>query len=141
MEKVKYELLNEGAQPPVRKNEGDCYDLVLPTPVVVTPTPQLVKLGIKFDIPSGYGLRIYPRSSLALKKNVCVSNGVGIIDTKYKDEVGIILNTFSGEYVKLEAGERIAQIELVKLYPIDWEQGVVGGENRGGGFGSTGGYK
>ena len=43
----------------------------------------LIPTGLIFDIPRGYSVRLYPRSSLALKQGLTLANNVGIIDWDY----------------------------------------------------------
>lgn len=74
------------------------------------------------------------RSSLAYKKGLLLANGVGIIDSDYKDEVKVMLYNSTKETVIISKGERIAQLIPTQYLPI-----FPSLENeRNGGFGSTG---
>lgn len=91
------------------------------------------------------------RSSLAVKKGLIISNGVGEIDIDYPDEIGLVVHNpvrifniasgegcfDSGNSVTIEAGERVAQIKLMPhknyLMPDEYKST----EKRTGGFGST----
>ena len=74
------------------------------------------------------------RSSLAYKKGLLLANGVGIIDSDYKDEVQVMLYNSTSHTVSISKGERIAQLiptTFIPMFPsLD--------EERSGGFGSTG---
>lgn len=74
------------------------------------------------------------RSSIALKKQIMVCNGVGVIDQDYKDEIKVMFINLSGEPQTITKGERISQ-----LVPIRYVTGLFGveGNERAGGFGST----
>jgi dUTP pyrophosphatase len=74
------------------------------------------------------------RSSLAYKKGLLLANGVGIIDSDYKDEIQVMLYNSTDETVIISTGERIAQLiptTFITLFP-SLES------DRSGGFGSTG---
>ena len=74
------------------------------------------------------------RSSIALKKNLILMNGVGIIDSDYKDEVKVMYRNVGTEPVTLEKGERIAQIIPLSYLPLF----EALDNEREGGFGSSG---
>lgn len=99
---------------------------------------------------SSHYLQLMLRSSLS--KKFVISNGVGVIDLDYKDEIKIrlhkplnlfdvILNVFTFGMVSIsktiKKGDKIAQITLLehKSYLF----GIESEEERNGGFGSTGG--
>lgn len=101
---------------------------------------DLVKTGLHLELPTGIEAQVRPRSGLALKKGITVLNTPGTIDSDYRGEVGVILINLSNETVKLEAGERIAQMVFAKheratLISVMKLSETVRGS---GGFGSTG---
>ena len=55
-------------------------------------------------MPSGCYGRIAPRSGLALKKFIDIS--VGVIDSNYRGEVGVVLFNFGSEYFTVNLGIR-----------------------------------
>ena len=86
-------------------------------------------------------LLIFPRSGISLKTGLRIANSPGLIDAGYRDEVGIILHNTNDEDVILPARTRIAQFVLMQRTEISFEQvdSVANiGDDRGGGFGSTG---
>ena len=96
-------------------------------------------------IPEGHELQIRPRSGLALKHGVTVSNTPGTIDSDYRGEIGIILiNTDPHNNFVIKDGERIGQGVLNQIIQLDWDTsassiGDLGATVRGeGGFNSTG---
>ena len=100
----------------------------------------LVKTGIKAYMLNDEVLKIFPRSSLALKK-LTLPNNVGIIDSDYynnsKNEghIFIPLYNFSDEAIIINQGEKIAQGIFEKYLIIDNEEEIA--NERQGGFGST----
>ena len=54
--------------------------------VQVNPNERiLIPTGLIFDIPVGHSVRLYPRSSLALKNGLTLANNIGIIDSYWID--------------------------------------------------------
>lgn len=82
-------------------------------------------------------VNLHARSSLAWKKNLLLMNGVGVIDADYMDEIKVMYRNVGLEPVKLEKGERIAQ--LVPLAYVSNIFEVIENE-RNGGFGSSGSH-
>lgn len=111
--------------------------------VIIAPGKRLlVKTGLAINImdPSLVAI-VASRSGLSLKHGIRVSQGIGVIDSDYHGEIGVILANDSDEAYVVQPGERIAQllfqpvvqVELcfVKKFSIETERGT-------GGFGSTG---
>lgn len=102
----------------------------------------LIPTGIYTSIPEGYEIQLRPRSGLAIKKGLNLINCLGTIDADYKSEWGLPVTNQGLETIWIEDGERIAQAILNKVEHIDWEEvyslSDLSGEDRGGGFGSTG---
>lgn len=101
----------------------------------------VIKTGLKVAIPNGYALLIQPRSGMSVNTPLRVANTPGLIDSGYRDEIGVIMWNSSDEEYSINKGDRIAQIRLVEVPHIKWERisdvrSIIG--DRGGGFGSTG---
>lgn len=114
---------------------------VLEEPLSLAPLERkLVKTGIYLALPEGTEAQVRPRSGLALKKGITVLNSPGTIDADYRGEVGVILVNLSNEEVRIEPGERIAQLVLARYESITWEavSSLDETERGSGGFGSTG---
>jgi dUTP pyrophosphatase len=112
-------------------------DLVCAKTVTIEPNQTaLVSTGayVPSGLPKGIALLLIARSSIALKKRLILSNGIGLIDADYTDEIKCMYTNLNAEPVTLEKGERIAQ-----LMPIQYVSGVFPTLNndRVGGFGST----
>jgi dUTP pyrophosphatase len=101
----------------------------------------LIPTGLIFDIPEGYVMKMYIRSSVALKKGLVMANGTGIIDSDYVEESYIMLQNITDSLVTITNGDRLAQCMLV---PVEQHELVETTErpeqktSRDGGFGSTG---
>lgn len=114
---------------------------VLDSAIELVPLERvLIKTGIFMALEPGTEAQVRPRSGLALKKGLSVLNSPGTIDADYRGEVGVILVNLSNEKVRIEPGERIAQLVLAKYESINWQEVESLDETaRGsGGFGSTG---
>ena len=100
-----------------------------------------VPSGIAIALPSAdYVALVFARSGLGIKKGVCLSNGVGVIDSDYRGEIAVgLLNTGDEDYTVLP-GDRIAQLMVVPVARPELELVEELDETgRGaGGFGSTG---
>ena len=97
-----------------------------------------IDLGVRVAIPDGYYGQLTLRSS-AGKKGLIIPNGVGIIDSGYRGNLKLFLSALA-EPVRVSAGERVCQLTILPLPPVDVEVGVVdAATNRGqNGVGSTG---
>jgi len=111
------------------------------TPIVMGPLERaMVPTGLSIELPDGYEAQIRPRSGLAAKFGVTVTNAPGTIDADYRGEIKVLLVNLSKEPFTINPGERIAQMVIAKYEKIEWEECTeltdsIRGE---GGFGSTG---
>lgn len=101
---------------------------------------QLIPTGLYIELPQGTEAQIRPRSGLALKRGITVLNTPGTIDADYRGELKILLVNLSNEKVRIEPGERIAQMIVSRYEKIEWQESEVLSETtRGtGGYGHTG---
>ena len=102
---------------------------------------RLVPTGIAIALPSPeYVALVFARSGLGIKRGVCLSNGVGVIDSDYRGEISVGLVNLSGEDYTIRPGDRIAQLMVVPVVRPELVQvDVLDETERGaGGFGSTG---
>ena len=110
-------------------------------PITLKPLERcFVPTGLYIELPDGYEAQVRPRSGLAAKMGITVLNSPGTIDPDYRGEIKVILVNLSNEEVRLNSGERIAQLIIAKFERIEWEGvEVLSDSDRGaGGFGSTG---
>lgn len=113
----------------------------LEEPVQLAPLERaVIGTGLYMELPMGFEAQVRPRSGLAAKKGISVLNSPGTIDADYRGEIGVILVNISNKPVRIEHGERIAQMVISRFEQAHWEEvEVLSQTDRGsGGFGSTG---
>ncbi len=141
---LKIEKLEHCAGLPEYKTEGAAgMDLMAANTedVVLKPLGRaLVPTGIKIELPRGYEAQIRPRSGLAIKSGITLSNCVGTIDEDYRGEVCVGLINLSNEEFTIKRGDRIAQMLIAPVVRAKIQVlGELSATARGtGGFGSTG---
>lgn len=118
-------------------------DLKANTDVPVSLKPMeryLFPTGMYIQLPEGYEAQIRPRSGLAAKYGVTVTNCVGTIDSDYTGEIKVSLINLSTDTVVIYPGDRIAQMVVAKYEKVNWEEvaSLDETERGDGGFGSTG---
>jgi dUTP pyrophosphatase len=112
-------------------------------------SPIVIPAGAQGKVPTGIAIEIpnpdmvalvFPRSGLASKHGICLSNSVGVIDSDYRGEIVCMLKNDNAADFVVHPGDRIAQLGFFPIYRIDWEEVPELSETqRGtGGFGSTG---
>jgi len=100
----------------------------------------MVPTGLKMAIPVGFEGCVRPRSGLAMKHGLTLTNSPGTVDSDYRGEVKILMINLGQESVVLKRGDRIAQLlitpvahaQVVKVESLDDTA------RGGGGFGHTG---
>jgi dUTP pyrophosphatase len=100
-----------------------------------------VGTGISVEIPEDQAGLVLPRSGLAARHGIAIVNAPGLIDSGYRGEIRVLLlNTDRTEPFTLSAGDRIAQLVLVRVEtPAVEEVDELALSERGaGGFGSSG---
>lgn len=160
------ELTSENAKMPKYAHLGDgAVDLYSPADYTINPGETvIIPVDIKVALPYGYAFLIHPRSGLSAKTKLRVANSVGLVDSQYKGVIGVIIENIEprikdisykfddngrpiitsilhGQSYTISKGERFAQMRLVEvptanLYQVKSVTGI--GDDRGGGFGSSG---
>lgn len=158
--------LEEGVQTPLYAHETDAgLDIYAKEEITINPGETIIiPTGIKMAIPEGYAILIQPRSGQSAKTKLRIANTPGLIDAGYRDEVGVIIENIEppfkdidyefddngeihiksilhGEAYTITEGQRFAQMRLVEVPKANFVQvDSVSeiGEDRNGGFGSTG---
>lgn len=92
---------------------------------------------IAVRVPDGYVGLIKPRSGLAVRHGI--DTMAGVIDSDYTGEIKVILTKHSHGELRINEGDRIAQLVITKI-ETEWEEvDELEGTDRGEkGFGSTG---
>ncbi|MCQ2957765.1 MAG: dUTP diphosphatase [Candidatus Gastranaerophilales bacterium] len=141
---LKIKKISEYAKLPFYATEGAAgMDLYAANeiPIVLKPLDRgLIPLGFSMELPSGYEAQIRPRSGMAIKHGITLSNCVGTVDEDYRGEVCVGLINLSEKEYTIYCGDRIAQMVIapvVKANIIETEE-LDETERGKGGFGSTG---
>ena len=144
MVKILIKKTNREVITPKYKTDGSSgVDLsaFLDKKVVIKPnSSELIPTGLQVAIPEELEIQIRPRSGLAAKESIGVLNSPGTIDSDYRGELKIILFNHGKEDFIINNGDRIAQMVLVPILKMEFEEvdslpDTVRGQ---GGFGSTG---
>ena len=144
MIKVLIKKLSHKAQIQIYKTEGSSgMDLMALTEdkIVIKPNKSaLVPTGLSVAIPNDTEIQIRPRSGLAAKSSISVLNTPGTIDSDYRGELKVILFNHGDKEFIINNGDRIAQMVLVPILKVQFEevQDLPETIRGSGGFGSTG---
>ncbi len=109
--------------------------------IVLAPSERrLVPTGLAVAIPPGFEGQVRARSGLAARDGLTVLNAPGTIDADYRGEVQVLLANLGREPVRVQRGDRIAQLVIAPVARATWrEVATLPASARGeGGFGSTG---
>jgi dUTP pyrophosphatase len=135
---------NEDLGLPAYATEGSAgLDLKasLSEPFILKPGERgVVPTGLKMAIPPGFEGCVRPRSGLAMKQGLTLTNSPGTIDADYRGEVKVLLINLGQEPVALKRGDRIAQLLISPVAHAQIKKvEKVDDTHRGeGGFGHTG---
>ena len=144
MVKILIKKTNRKVITPKYKTDGSSgVDLsaFLEKKVVIKPnSSELIPTGLQVAIPEELEIQIRPRSGLAAKESIGVLNSPGTIDSDYRGELKIILFNHGNKDFVINNGDRIAQMVLVPILKMEFEEvdslpETIRGQ---GGFGSTG---
>lgn len=143
--KIEIKKLREGAIIPKYQTPlSACFDFhaLLENDVIIPSKCQkIIPTGIAFSIPAGFEIEVRPRSGLAAKLSISITNSPGTIDADYLDEIfAIVINHGTEDFV-VHNGDRIAQGEPKEVIRAKFEEVEEFSDlnkNRGGGLGSTG---
>ena len=158
--------ISEGVELPTYANDGDAgLDIYSPKEYTIGPGETvIIPTGIRMAIPKNYAILIQPRSGQSAKTKLRIANTPGLIDSGYRDEIGVIIENIEppfkdidyefdnngeihiksilhGQAYTIAEGQRFAQMRLVQVPTASFVQveSVANlGEDRGGGFGHTG---
>lgn len=109
--------------------------------VSIAPEQMLIlNLGFRVAVPKGYVMNLYIRSGAAANNHLILANSVGKIDSDYRGIVKAILVNIGAYSAVIKHGDRIAQCEIVPVYPVNFIRvpSLDDTERGEGGLGSTG---
>ncbi len=141
---VKIKRVRDVALPAYQTDGAAAMDLVaaIDAPLTLMPhTPTVVPSGIAIELPSReYVALLFARSGLGCKHGIALANGVGVIDSDYRGEIGIgLINLTDTPYV-IEPMQRVAQLMISRCEHVSWQVADALGDTARGekGRGSTG---
>lgn len=141
---VRFRRLRAGAVVPAYMTSGAAgMDLSSAEdgPVTLGPGERVaVATGLALEIPDGYEGQVRPRSGLARKHGVTLTNAPGTIDSDYRGEVTVLLVNLGREAHTIAPGDRIAQLVIapVTRATLVEVQDLSDTKRGSGGFGHTG---
>jgi dUTP pyrophosphatase len=140
---VPFERRHPDAQLPTAQHPGDAgLDLCAVADVEVAPGERtMVSTGVAVAIPEGHAGLVLPRSGLASRSGLTLSNAPGLIDAGYRGEViCAVVNLDRETPVRIAKGDRIAQLVVVAIPDVKptWAERLSDTSRGDGGFGSTG---
>lgn len=138
--KVRIKKLDPNAVIPTYAKEGDAgLDLTARSKCVDTSGNVVYGTGLAFEIPQGYVGLVFPRSSNA-KKDLWLTNSVGVIDSGYRGEVMFKYRPVSFKERDYMVGERVGQLIIMPYPYIEFEEAdeLSESERSTGGYGSSG---
>ena len=102
---------------------------------------ELIHTGIAVHIKDpNLAAMILPRSGLGHKHGIVLGNLVGLIDSDYQGELMVSCWNRGARAFSIEPGDRIAQLVIVPVVPVDFAvvNEFSASERGAGGFGHTG---
>jgi len=152
---IKIKKIRKEAKIPIRASDGAIgYDvfasrildkhtkkIIGKFPIEIMPGSSiLVGIGIKMAIPWQCEAQVRPRSGLASKSDIELSNSPGTIDPDFRGEAGVLLRNRGNKPFIIKKDMRVAQLIFSKVeVPVLEETGKLPSTKRGvGGFDSTG---
>jgi dUTP pyrophosphatase len=102
-----------------------------------------IPTGLKMVIPQGFEVQIRPRSGLAFKHGISLTNTPGTIDSDYRGELQILIINHGDEDFVIKHGERVAQAVIAPVWQANFKEiselpDESDNDRGSGGFGSTG---
>jgi dUTP pyrophosphatase len=138
---LKVKRLHHDAELPQYQSDGAaCFDLVAIDRVLDGHGIATYSTGLAFDIPQGYVLLIYSRSSHGFKSHTRLVNCVGVVDSDYRGEVFVKLIRDDRMTDLPWIGDRVAQAMLMTVNQVEIQECDELSETKRGsnGLGSTG---
>jgi len=138
---LKYQKLSENAKDPIRGTKGSSgLDVFSTNDYDVEPFGDvLIPLDLRFEIPFGWDLCVYNKSSVSTKMKF--NRGADLIDSDYRGNCHVHLFNNSNKTIHIFKGQKIAQLVMRQVWMGDLQEVdeiSTETERAQGGFGSTG---
>lgn len=134
--------INHTGHAPVKAHPTDAgYDLVSTvTHKLFSGQCALIPTGLHIGLPPNTVGYVCPRSGLAAKHRITVTNAPGVIDPGYTGEILVNLANFGPDSYTVYPGDRIAQLIIHNTVEVDWQPVAEFKDTQRGnnGHGSTG---
>lgn len=118
--KIKFKKLKEEAIQIYKRYSDSWYDLAIPYTTYLQPnTSTIIPLWFAIELPEGYDMVIYNRSSIASNKKVIV--WACVIDNWYRWEIMVNLINLSKDTIRFEKWDKIAQGVVRKVEDCEVE--------------------
>lgn len=134
--RVIVEKRHPAARIPAKAHATDaCFDVSIPEATTLPPRSTcIVDSGLGLQLEEGWEAQIRGRSGLATRGLVVHP---GTIDHLYRQNLRIIVHNIGDTELPLEAGMRLAQMKIERVWRVELTEGPVEQTARGG-LGSTG---
>lgn len=134
---IKIKKLHPDAKIPAYAHPGDAGMDVYAVSKNETEKFMEYGTGLSFELPDGYTMLVYPRSSVS-NLDLDMANSVGVLDSGFRGELKLrFRKSGNSDY---NVGERVGQIIVMPFPKVEFEETQeLSDSSRGeGGFGSTG---
>jgi dUTP pyrophosphatase len=109
---------------PSNNKGAACFDFICRETVTIPPHEiKAIAQNVALQVPDGYALLLFSRSSTPLRKGLMLANGVGVVDPFYsgdKDENLAFFLNVTDKPVTVEAGDKVVQGMIIKTEVVDW---------------------
>ena len=140
--KVKIKKTHPNGKIPTYATDGSCaFDFYsAENMMIINSDVHTINLGVALEVPQGYVLLLFPRSSIGMNTGFRMANSVGVIDSDYRGTIHAMYENIIDAPQYIKQGDRIAQGIIVPIPKVEFEEvEELSTTERGeGGFGSTG---
>ena len=125
---IKVKRIHAGVHLPAQQTEGAaCFDIYTSEAAYIPPhsageRAHLIHTGLAFEIPEGYHMKVFLRSSTGLTTKLRLANQTGIIDSDYRGELNLIVENLGRTSIRIPVGARIAQILIEKNIAVTFKE-------------------
>lgn len=144
MRKIRIKKLTETATIPQYQTKGAAgCDLHADIPEAITIRPHetvMIPSNIAMEIPEGYFAGVFPRSGISTREGLRLANCVGVIDSDYRNGIGLPMHNDTENDQVVYPNERVAQLIFIPYARLGFKEVDKLTETERGlsGFGSTG---
>ncbi|MFA6518552.1 MAG: dUTP diphosphatase [Candidatus Shapirobacteria bacterium] len=124
--KLRIKRIDKSLPLPEYDKGAACFDFYCREDMVVDPGKiVLIPLNVAIQVPHGYVMLLFSRSSTPLKTGLIVPHGAGVVDPFYcgdKDEVLMEFMNPTDKSMSITKGQKLVQGMLVKTEEVEWEE-------------------